>query len=285
MIQIRRLLTFDEMAEAVQLQKIYWGHDGQSLVQGHMLYTIATNGGHVLAAMDGSRMVGLLIGLIGTDMSEPDRPAMTNLLIASKRMVVLPEYRGQGIGYDLKLKQRELAIKQGIRLVTWTFDPLLSANAYLNLRKLGGISQKYLQNYYGTNPVNALVSLGTSDRLAVDWWVTSHRVEEKVNGIRTALTLEHYLDAAATFVNFAYDETPNEDLHIPNGAFALLEIPANYTEMLNHDTALAQLWREHTRLAFQRLMRQGYIVTDFLHEQYQGRLRSFYVLSLAVDEG
>ena len=49
------------------------------------------------------RVVGVLVGFLSTHQADPPRPAMANLQIFSKRMVVLPEYRSQGIGYRLVL--------------------------------------------------------------------------------------------------------------------------------------------------------------------------------------
>src|ERR1051325_2288200 len=92
---IRLLQKLDEMREAVELQKTYWGTDLESVVPAHMLFSLATSGGHVLAAFDGDKMVAVLIGFLGTDIQEPNRPAMANLRIVSKRMIVLPDYRGQ----------------------------------------------------------------------------------------------------------------------------------------------------------------------------------------------
>jgi len=83
-------------------------------------------------------------GYTDIEIEAPDaRPAMANLLIMSKRMVVRPEYRGRNIGFRLKMAQRDLALKQAIRLVTWTVDPLLAANAHFNIRKLGAVVQRY----------------------------------------------------------------------------------------------------------------------------------------------
>ncbi len=42
---------------------------------------------------------------------------------------------------------------------------------------------------------------------------------------------------------------------------------------------LAVTWRLHVRKLFQAVFARGYIVTDFLTEQYEGRERSFYLLS------
>lgn len=282
--EIRALKTLDEMYEAADLQRVYWGDDVESIVPAHMLFTLASYGGHVLAAFDKGRMIAVLIGLIGTDTSaDSDRPAMANLLIGSKRMVVLPEYRGGGIGYDLKLEQRRIAMKQGIRLVTWTFDPLLSLNAHLNLRKLGCVSQHYYINLYGTSDRGGLSTMGWSDRLRVDWWVTNRRVEERLNGKRGAITLQQYLEGNGTIVNPAQfidgDARPNLSLQDARGAFALVEIPLNYPQILKHDPQLAKQWQEHIRPIFTKLMDNGYIVTDFLRESYEGRDRGFYLMS------
>lgn len=117
-IAIKALRHLDEMYAAVELQQGYWGSDVESIVPAHMLYSLAENGGHVLAAFDNTRLIGVLIGFLGTNIEESHRPAMANLHIASKRMVVLPEYRNQGVGYRLKLAQRDLAIQQKIQLIT-----------------------------------------------------------------------------------------------------------------------------------------------------------------------
>ena len=55
---------------------------------------------------------------------------------------VLPEYRG-GLGYRLKLAQRERALAQGYDLIEWTFDPLQAMNAHFNFAKLGGVVEEY----------------------------------------------------------------------------------------------------------------------------------------------
>lgn len=284
-IQIRPLQTLPDLRLAVDLQKSFWGNDLESIVPAHMLYSMVNYGGHVLAAFDGQRMVGVLMGFLGTNIEESHRPAMANLLIASKRMVVLPEYRSHGIGYRLKLAQRDLAIKQGVRLVTWTFDPLIALNAYLNIRKLGVVCQKYRRDYYGADTLYA--TLGSSDRLVVDWWVTHRRVEERIKGKRGDLTLNQYLEANTPIVNPTISQAggfpmPTEDINPPEGSFALLEIPLDYPAMVASNEPLAREWRAHTRALFENLMREGYIVTDFLRETYDGRDRAYYLFSFNI---
>lgn len=284
-IVIKTLRHFEDMQPAVELQKVYWGDDAESLVPAHMLYSLAAHGGHVLGAFDGSHLVGVLIGFLGTSEENETRPAMANLQVVSKRMVVLPEYRSHGVGYRLKLAQRDLAIKQGIRLVTWTFDPLLAPNAHLNVRKLGVVCHDYLINYYGTDDSPGLAQQGTSDRLLAEWWVTNRRVEERLNGQRIPLTLRHYFDAGTTVLNAtqaAMFIEPPDEISTPNSSLALVEIPLNVPEMFQEAPELALRWRMHIREIFQRRFGAGDSVTDFVREAHDGRDRAFYVLSVGA---
>lgn len=285
-IDIRALRSLDDMRAMVDLQRVYWGDDLESVIPAHMLFSLANHGGHVLGAFDGDRPVGVLVGFLSTHNEEPRRPAMANLQLFSKRMVVLPEYRGQGIGYRLKLAQRDIAIAEGIRLVIWTFDPLLAPNAHLNIRKLGAVVNTYLEDYYGTSSEGGLARLGSSDRLMAEWWVTNRRVEERINGTRADLTLSHYLDASTTILNpSALSDDgillPAEQVVVPTGALALIEIPHRYTALEASNAQLARSWRLHIRYTFEQALGRGYSVTDFVTADYQGRERSFYVLSFS----
>ncbi len=283
-IQYRPLTTLDEMFEAAALQKVYWGHHPDALVPAHMMFTIAKYGGHVLAAFDGAQMIGVIIGLLGSNVVESsDRPAMANLVLASKRLVVLPEYRGEGIGFNLKLMQRQAAIKQGVRMVVWTFDPLLSRNAHLNLRKLGCVVQRFIPNEYGTRPDTGLVTLGSSDRLRAEWWVTHRRVDERLNGSRSDLKLAQYIEGNAVIVNPArfHDDSaqPSAVIRQAPGVFALVEIPLNFDAIVHSDEGLARAWQVHIREVTQMLFASGYIITDFLRDHHEGRERGFYLMS------
>lgn len=283
-IKIRALRGLPEMRAAVELQKVYWGDDLEAVIPAHMLFSLANGGGHVLAALDGDQMVGVLVGFLGTNIEEEDRPAMANLQIVSKRMVVLPAYRNRGLAYRLKLAQRDIAIKQGIRLVTWTFDPLLSTNAHLNIRKLGAISHEFRENYYGTDANSGLASFGYSDRLFVEWWVTHRRVKERIEGERSGLELRQYLEADTPILNPTRIDgegsaLPCENPIYPSASMALVEIPVNFPVVAEYNEGWARVWREHTRAMFKMLTSRGYLVTDFVREVYEGRERAFYLLS------
>lgn len=285
-IKITRLMSTAQHQQAVELQKHYWGDDASNLVPRHMLFSISHYGGHVLGAYDGHELVGFVIGFIGADIDVDDenaRPAMANLLIMSKRMLVLPGYRGRNIGYRLKMAQRDIALKQAIRLVTWTVDPLLAANAHLNIRKLGAVIQRFSANYFGLEEKDGL----RADRLIVDWWVSHRRVAERAAGRGSKLTLRQYLDVRAPIVNRADASgdwlRPRPMTAAPGSSFALVEIPADFRELEAAHRSLADQWRYHIRAVFSRMLSADFIVTDFVSDMFEGRKRAFYLLSRSFD--
>ena len=286
-IRIERLQSAAQHDQAVKLQKNYWGADAKNLVPRHMLFSISHYGGHVLGAYDGRELVGFVMGFVGTDIDFDDRdarPAMANLLIMSKRMLVLPGYRGRNIGYRLKMAQRDIAMKQAIRLVTWTVDPLLAANAHLNIRKLGGVIQRFSANYFGLAEPQSL----RADRLIVEWWVTHRRVVERAAGRGSKLTLQQYLEVHAPIVNRADASgdwlKPRPMTAVPNSSFALVEIPANFRDLEASQRSLADQWRYHIRDVFSRMLAANYVVTDFVSDEFDGRRATFYLLSRQVDD-
>jgi predicted GNAT superfamily acetyltransferase len=59
--------------------------------------------------------------------------------------------------------------------IEWTFDPLESKNAYLNIEKLGVIVRRYYPNHYG--PVSSGIFQGLdSDRVVAEWWLGKPRI-------------------------------------------------------------------------------------------------------------
>ena len=69
---------------------------------------------------------------------------------------MLPECQGLGLGKALKWAQRDEALKRGIDLLTWTYDPMQARNANLNLHVLGVVGRTYLRNFYGETPTLGL---------------------------------------------------------------------------------------------------------------------------------
>ncbi len=282
-ITVRPLTSIDEFQAAEAVQRAVWPGPDLDVVPLHLLTTIAHNGGLVLGAFHGSQMVGYLLGFLGTDETQPSRPALARLKHCSHQLGVLPEYRGQHIGYQLKLTQRDYVNAQGVRLISWTYDPLESRNARLNIAQLGAVCNTYKREVYG-EMADSLNHGLPSDRFQVDWWITSPRAKERMFGQRAPLVLHSFTAAGAPVLNPSVVgpgglPRPTEHAATPAGTLALLEIPADFQAIKARDLELARAWRHHTRELFEAAFSNGYLVTDFFHEPIDGRQRSFYALS------
>lgn len=282
-IDIYPLLDIADMYKAEELQRQVWSGSDTDIVPAHIMLAIAQNGGVVLGAFDGEKIVGYVLGFLGTDAKSPDRVAMARLKHCSHQLGVLPSYRNQGVGYRLKLAQREAVVKDGIRLITWTYDPLLSNNAFLNVRRLGGVCQRYMREVYGSLRDDLNIGLPT-DRFEVEWWVTSTRVKSRVERSRQPLNLDDYLNAGVKTLNPASyggegSLIPSDEIFEPEGISLLVEIPSDFQGLKQMDVELAHAWRIQTRLVFERVFSAGYLVTDFIYEKGDPISRSYYVLT------
>jgi predicted GNAT superfamily acetyltransferase len=281
-ITYRLLRRGDDLHQVLDLQRLVWSDNPETLVPLHMLYSLVTNGCPLIGAFDEGLLVGFSLAFIAIDVQDSSRPAAANLKLASKRLAVHPDYRSSGIGYRLKLEQKQYAHQQGIRLITWTFDPLISRNAYFHVRKLGGIARYFYRDFYDQAP-GQVDAIGSSDRMICEWWITSNRVEERLHGTRRDLMLEQYLSGGAPIINPSVEGAngllmPSEgEVILDDQSLLLVEIPPDTSRFFD-DPSLAKSWRNHTRAAFGLTFGAGYIVTDFLHEEYEGRARSFYVM-------
>src|ERR1041384_5367138 len=136
-ITIRELHTHAEYDECVKIQKEPWGQGFTEAVPARFLMICQKVGGIVAGAFDGQgRIVGFVFGLIGIK----DR----KLMHWSDMLAVRDEMRGSGLGQDLKWYQRTLLLKRGVDVMYWTFDPLVSRNAHLNLNRLGARIDSYV---------------------------------------------------------------------------------------------------------------------------------------------
>src|SRR6202043_2078925 len=105
----------------------------------------------VLGAFRGSELVGFTMSIAGWRARQP--------FLHSHMTAVLDGFRDRSIGRRLKLFQRKDALARGIALIEWTFDPLITKNAYFNFMKLGAVARRYLPNAYGitTSPLHASI--------------------------------------------------------------------------------------------------------------------------------
>ncbi len=279
-IVIRPLANLDEFHAFVDAEREIWGMaDPVEAVPVHLLITAQKNGGLVLGAFDDhGQMVGLLFGFLGM---APDG----RIKHCSHMMGVRPAYRGHDLGYALKRAQRGFVLRQGLDLITWTFDPLEAVNAYLNIARLGAICHTYLRNIYGD--MRDALNLGLpSDRFEVAWWIASERVYRGLAMGGSRLSSAAVLAEGGALANRTQpgvDGQPTPAGWTPGleAGRVLVEIPSSFQRVKAANPQVAHAWRMETRAIFEHYFAAGYTVVDFIREGDGDARRTFYVLQRA----
>ncbi|MEV4775420.1 GNAT family N-acetyltransferase [Microbacterium sp. LTA6] len=247
-VDVRLLSTVGEFTEVADLFKRIWASDGSQLpVNVETLRALSKSGSYVGGAYDGDELVGACFGFFAA----PGRRALhSHIAGVSARM------RGRSVGFALKAHQRSWAIDNELDEISWTFDPLISRNAYFNLVKLSATPVAYHQNFYGQMS-DALNGGDDTDRMLVTWYVRDPRV------------------AAACRGEVATGEVPvGEDLltvddhlgplrHETSAQLVRVSLPRDIEQLRNTDPDRATQWRLALRDTLGALLDQGASVVGF----------------------
>lgn len=247
-MEIRRPRNQEEFRKLVEVQIRTWNPSVTDAVGHRIMKAIDDNGGIVLGAFDER---GNAIGYSLAFLAEENG----RIFFYSHHTAVLPEMQGRGIGFLLKLAQREEALRRGVDLIKWTFDPLRSLNSYFNLRKLGAIGVRFLRNYYGE--MEDEINRGMrSDRMKVEWHLRSRRVENRLKGIYSNFDGVEVLGSCL-----------KGDLEIPvrheisDAENVRIRIPKDLERLRGREEM--GLWRDHVADLMEHYMGLGYIDVDF----------------------
>jgi predicted GNAT superfamily acetyltransferase len=245
---VRECTSLEDYRSCIELQRRIWQYDNLDVTPLRSFVIARRSGGFTLGAFEASgRMVGFVHALAAFD--ENLKPYFYSNMLA-----VEPQLQNAGIGGRLKMAQREHAIKRGISMMAWTFDPLQSRNAYLNIHKLGGVVRNYLVNYYGNESTSALHRGLDTDRLFVEWWVKSERV-------------------AGALAGGGRSSQP----------VAAVEVPRHIEEIKKRDLEEARRWQLKIRAEFQNHLAAGLYCAGFAPDSTGGNSRYLFT-KLKKDE-
>jgi predicted GNAT superfamily acetyltransferase len=273
---IKVLESPEDMTAVEGLQRTVWPGSETDVVPAHMLITAVHNGGLLVGAFMDEQLVGFVFGFPGIEFT-PDGPRPKH---CSHMMGIHPGQRDSGIGFALKRAQWQMVRHQGLDHITWTYDPLLSRNAYLNIAKLGAVCNTYRRTEYGDMRDGLNAGL-PSDRFLLDWWINTRRVDRRLSKRpRRPLKLDDFSKAELQplySLEFRPGHLPRPPEHFSplDGNLTLAEIPSDFSQLKDTDFSLARDWRFFSRELFETAFQAGYIVTDFIYDQS----RSFYVLA------
>ena len=230
--RVRIIHDLREMQACVDLQRRVWSYSDQDLVPDHVFIVASKTGGAVLGAFEGDVLVGFVLGFAGLRKGKN--------YIHSHMLAVLPEHRKRGIGRALKLAQTADALEKGIECIEWTFDPLQLNKAHFNITSLGAIARRYLPNLYGRTSSPLHRGLAT-DRLLAEWWISSPRVAQILEGVSPTLQ-----DAIR------------------------IDVPADISNIAKSNPDRAERIQADVRVEFQRLIREGNAATYFKLDSQAG---------------
>jgi chorismate synthase len=239
----------------VRLQREVWGLSDLEITPALQLVATVHAGGLLLVAEVAGEVAGFCYAFAALRGGEAH--------LHSDMLAVHPAARGLGAGLRLKWAQREEALRRGLRLVTWTFDPLRAGNARLNLHHLGATSRELLADFYGTTSSALHHGLAT-DRLLVRWELDGPRVSRRAAGeavATPALEALPRLNEVTWPGGVPATSPPRLDLDGPELG---LEIPEDWDAVVRADAGLARAWQEAVRRAFEALFARGYGATGFV---------------------
>ena len=266
-VQIRPLKTQQEFKACERIQNIVWGSVG---VSAELMSVTQKYGGAILGSLVNGRVVGFIYAFLARRHGK--------LIHWSHLMAVESKSRDLGLGFLMKQAHRKLALAAGVTSICWTYDPLQSRNAALNISRLGARAEDYMPNCYGRFP-SAIERGLESDRFVVNWRIRTREVDRRMQGHRPTLTTmlmaprinETRLNASG------FPENRHISLNLRQPAL-LVEIPTQTDLMRAQALGQARRWRLETRNIFLHYFRLGYRAEDFAPPCPASEGRSFYVL-------
>jgi predicted GNAT superfamily acetyltransferase len=249
---ITELSELDDLRALERLFAEVWERPDDPPLESDVLKALALSGNYIAGANVDGRLVGGLVGWLGGQ--PPDQ-----LHLHSHILGVLAGSQVRGLGFDLKQHQRAWCLERGVKVIEWTFDPLVRRNAYFNLNKLGAEARDYLVNVYGemTDGLNAGEE---SDRILIEWRLDSQQAEEAAAG-RPHDPPEEDLKRwnLEALLTVGADGEP-----VPGSSSArvlLCQVPEDIVEIRRSQPQRAREWRMAVRKALKGAFEAGYRVT------------------------
>jgi predicted GNAT superfamily acetyltransferase len=251
-VSVREVTRLEEFEAVERLYAQIWGRDSTPPLSTELLRAFAKTGNYVAGAFDGGRLVGACVGFFS---------APADVVLHSHITGVASSVRGRNVGYALKLHQRAWALRRGVPVIAWTFDPLVSRNAWFNVVKLAGVPVEYLPNFYGT--MHDGINQGEdSDRLLVHWELDRPEVAAASAGhIAAADAVAERAGGAVVALGASASGAP-----VPgplDAATSLVAVPPDIEAMRAGDPGLAREWRAAMRDVLGTLMADGGRITGF----------------------
>jgi len=243
-VTIRECISVEDFQQCLDLERAVWKDDDIGIMPIRLYMISKACNAPTIGAFD---LSGRLVGFVHTMIA-----LMAGRVVYHSHLAaVLEDLRHKDIGFRMKLAQRQHAINAGVPLIMWTFDPLQSRNAHLNINKLGAVIRRYENNYYSEGLSNVFDAGVPSDRVFAEWWVSSPHVQSVLAGNKPSV----------------------------EGQVKTVLIPEDVNKVRSSSVDEHRKWRLRVREEFKNALGNGLIVRGF--ERADGTSRYL----LGADEG
>lgn len=235
-----------------ELQLLGWGFEDIDIVPVNVLHIVAESAGQLLGAYDDAgKMAAFSLGFYAWDQKKKE------VFLSSHMVAVHPDLRSQSIGYEIKLAQRADCLNKGIGQMKWTYDPMETRNANLNLRKLGAKIFAFKHNYYGAMKSQLYQGL-PSDRYLVTWDMT-----------KEAAPTEFPASPNEIIKYSGSGPILNKDMLMCKNPSYTCALPLNYQEIKRQSMELAAKWQGAIREVSEILLDGQYCISNFRKRDLQ----------------
>jgi predicted GNAT superfamily acetyltransferase len=232
--EIRTLDGMAELTAAMEVLRAIWAPDGAAPIAAELMRALALAGGYTAGAFADGKMIAASVGFLG------QRDGITHL--HSHISGVVPAWQGRHVGVALKQHQRSWALARGIKVVEWTFDPLVRRNGYFNLVKLGAAVVRFEPDFYGEMH-DAINAGDPTDRAVVHWDLEAESSGRAEEGPAILYPDNDGAPVVAT----------------ATAAVLRAWVPDDIVALRHRDPAAARAWRLALRESFGAAVRDGYV--------------------------
>ncbi len=276
----------EDFRECENIQKTIYPLNEVGIVPGYLMEISARHGGITLGTYEQEKLIGFSYAF-------PAYSRKNGYYLFSDTMGLYPPYQKRSLGFAMKQEQCRIALEKGAKKIVWTYDPLLGQNANLNIRKLGGIVNRYDQEKYNEVSIDIGVTI-PADRFYLQWQIHSERVKKRVFYLEvpkmryrkqlnfTSITKTNFIRKNITQYGIVKEVSYRElddirlDLELPS---LVIEIPYDYKNLRMEFPFVARDWRLKTRQVFNRYINEkGYRVYEFFQLIEGSEIRNFYLL-------
>lgn len=262
-----RLVKPEECRQLVPIQIAAWKMEPEEAMPHHFFVAAIKTGSLVVGAYDGDKMVGFIYSFPSLAFQR-DLPTHE-----MDMMAVYPEYQRLGVaqalfqGYFRELGPHCERWKME-PLVSGTFDPFLSHNAHIYVRKFGSIGAKFITDLYGE--MSGIYEGLRTDRFQTLFRPLGVHSQARMRGLPSDLDVPYEPEGRSINTIEFEDDLPRlESVSLELDSDVLFyKMPYDIALMKAKNLPMAVDWQQRTAQAFNHYINQGgWVMTDYLRQQ------------------